>query len=138
MVSAVVNPSSRELTDASLNNSAGLTAGFLIGVNGEGMGTMARLVCTNWSDASQVPPIPAPSIILISGKPHHTSATGMCPPGSVPGKGVYGGTAGFRTVKLHSRATLSLRLSFVGARFRGQLLFWNLECAVYAPLPFAR
>ena len=26
-----------------------------------------------------------------------TSATRMCPPGSVPGKGVYGATAGFRT-----------------------------------------
>jgi len=33
-----------------------------------------------------------------------TSATGMCAKASVPGKGVYGAAAGFRTVKPQSRA----------------------------------
>ena len=33
----------------------------------------------------------------------HPSATGTCPPGSVPGQGVHGAAAGLRTLKLQSR-----------------------------------
>ena len=51
-----------------------------------------------------------------------TSATRMCPQGSVPGKGVYGGTAGLRTSKLQVASKARSYTFFCGSPFQGAII----------------